>query len=104
MCDSGWWQFWRQLAWRFLTAHRRLAPNQSLDCIPQVIFGEVGVTQGRFNSLVAHEHLHGAAGCVPSPAGWQRCAAGHASGNLKCLPSLWWVISLKINAKLRNEP
>jgi hypothetical protein len=45
---------------RFLTAHGRFAPNQSFDRIPQVIFGKVGVTQGRFNSLVAHENLHGA--------------------------------------------
>jgi hypothetical protein len=49
--DLGWWQ----LVWDFLTAHGRFAPNQSFDCIPQVIFGEVGVTQGRFNSLVAHD-------------------------------------------------
>jgi hypothetical protein len=71
------------LAWRFLTAHRRSAPNQSSDCIPQVIFGEVGVTQGRFNSLVAHEHLHGA-GCAPSPAGWQRGGADADAPNPVC--------------------
>jgi hypothetical protein len=37
----GWWQFWWQLAWRFLTAHRRFAPNHSFDSISQVIFGKV---------------------------------------------------------------
>jgi hypothetical protein len=58
--DLGWWQFWWQLVWGFLTAHRRFAANQSFDCIPQVIFGEVGVTQGRVNSLMAPENLHGA--------------------------------------------
>jgi len=48
------------LDWSLLTAHRRFPRDQSFDCIPQVIFTEVRIAQGRFNSLVTHENLHGA--------------------------------------------
>jgi hypothetical protein len=48
------------LDWRFLARHRRFRSDQTFDCIPQVIFAEVRIAQGRFNSLVAHQNLDGA--------------------------------------------